>query len=97
MSSVKPVVMIGVGRVIIRDNGQVVPLSRYQYNQKTRYERDTEDLIKRRREQYIASMEKNKKMGFITQFIDEIPELSYYEAAQLKKKIGCIYLEWNDE
>jgi len=30
-------------------------------------------------------------------FIDEIPELSYYEAKQLEKKLGNIYLEWNDE
>ncbi len=37
------------------------------------------------------------KRGFINQFINEIPELSYYEAAQLKKKLGNIYVEWNDE
>jgi len=40
---------------------------------------------------------KSKKINFITQFIDEIPELSYYEAKQLQKKLGNIYLEWNDE
>ena len=40
---------------------------------------------------------KNEKRKFITKFIDEIPELSYYEAAQLKNKLGDIYLEWNDE
>jgi hypothetical protein len=40
---------------------------------------------------------KNEKIRFINQFIDEIPELSYYEAAQLKKKLGNIYLDWNDE
>jgi hypothetical protein len=40
---------------------------------------------------------KRDKMKFITKFIDEIPELSYYEAAQLKNKLGDIYLEWNDE
>jgi len=40
---------------------------------------------------------KSKKINFITQFIDEIPELSYYEAKQLEKKLGNIYLEWNDE
>jgi len=38
-----------------------------------------------------------KKECFITKFIDEIPELSYYEEAQLKKKLGNIYVEWNDE
>ena len=40
---------------------------------------------------------KIEKKKFITKFIDEIPELSYYEAAQLKNKLGDIYLEWNDE
>ena len=40
---------------------------------------------------------KKDKIKFITKFIDEIPELSYYEAAQLKNKLGYIYLEWNDE
>jgi hypothetical protein len=40
---------------------------------------------------------RSKKIKFITQFIDEIPELSYYEAKQLQKKLGNIYLEWNDE
>lgn len=40
---------------------------------------------------------KEDKRIFIMKFIDEIPELSYYEAAQLKNKLGDIYLEWNDE
>jgi hypothetical protein len=40
---------------------------------------------------------KRDKRIFITKFIDEIPELSYYEAAQLKNKLDDIYLEWNDE
>ena len=40
---------------------------------------------------------KIEKKKFITKFIDEIPELSYYEAVQLKNKLGDIYLEWNDE
>jgi hypothetical protein len=38
-----------------------------------------------------------KKQVFIRKFIDEIPDLSYYEAVQLKNKLGQIYLEWNDE
>jgi len=42
-------------------------------------------------------IKKSKKIKFITQFIDEIPELSYYEAKQLQKKLGNIYLKWNDE
>jgi hypothetical protein len=45
----------------------------------------------------MESRKKNEKRKFITKFIDEIPELSYYEAAQLKNKLGDIYLEWNDE
>jgi hypothetical protein len=40
---------------------------------------------------------RDEKKKFIMKFIDEIPELSYYEAKQLEKKLGNIYLEWNDE
>ena len=39
----------------------------------------------------------SKKRIYINNFIDEIPELSYYEAKQLQKKLGNIYVEWNDE
>jgi len=50
------------------------------------------------KEALVEQMKKrSKKIKFITQFIDEIPELSYYEAKQLQKKLGNIYLEWNDE
>jgi hypothetical protein len=38
-----------------------------------------------------------QKQVFIRIFIDEIPDLSYYEAMQLKNKLGQIYVEWNDE
>jgi hypothetical protein len=38
-----------------------------------------------------------QKQVFIRKFIDEISDLSYYEAVQLKNKLGQIYLEWNDE
>lgn len=49
-------------------------------------------------EKYLEPIrKKNDKIRFITKFIDEIPDLSYYEASQLKKKLGNIYLEWNDE
>ena len=49
-------------------------------------------------EKLLEPMRKqDEKIHFITNFIDEIPDLSYYEAAQLKKKLGNIYLEWNDE
>jgi len=40
---------------------------------------------------------KSEKRRFITKFIYEIPELSFYEAVQLQNKLGDIYLEWNDE
>ena len=49
------------------------------------------------REDKKNELKKGEKRQFINKFIDEIPELSYYEAAQLKKKLGNIYLEWNDE
>ncbi len=49
-------------------------------------------------EKYLEPIrKKNDKIRFITKFIDEIPDLSYYEASQLKTKLGNIYLEWNDE
>ncbi len=44
-------------------------------------------------EPYIKKI--NKK-NYINSFIDEIPELSYYKTAQLKNKLGDIYIEWND-
>jgi membrane protein DedA with SNARE-associated domain len=61
--------------------------------------------LEKRRDIYQERMEKIReqirkrrdKIRFITKFIDEIPELSYYEATQLKNKLGNIYLEWNDE
>lgn len=39
----------------------------------------------------------SKKRDYINKFIDEIPDLSYFEAKQLQKKLGKIYIEWNDE
>jgi len=48
-------------------------------------------------EQLEIRRKKYEKKIFIMKFIDEIPELSYYEAKQLEKKLGNIYLEWNDE
>lgn len=49
------------------------------------------------KERMILSKKRCEKIRFINNFIDEIPELSYYEAVQLKKKLAKIYLEWNDE
>jgi hypothetical protein len=39
-------------------------------------------------EPYFKDLNKRR---FINNFIDKIPELSYYEAAQLKNKLGDIY------
>ena len=59
-----------------------------------------EEEVKKREEEFKERMkimmESSKKIRFILDLIDEIPELSYYEAAQLKKKVS-IYLQWNDE
>ena len=56
---------------------------------------------KTREEEFQEKMESGikraKKRRYIEKFIDEIPELSYYEAAQLKNKLSKIYLEWDDE
>ena len=88
---------VGVGcAIIIYQNNSVAQekrLHRYQ------------ERMEKRRHIYQERMEKimepickrTDKIRFITKFIDEIPELSYYEAAQLKNKLGDIYLEWNDE
>ena len=55
-------------------------------------------IIQERFDKIMEPIRKKKdKRIFITKFIDEIPELSYYEAVQLKNKLGDIYLEWNDE
>lgn len=56
------------------------------------------EQIKKERYEKFEEMKKNSnKHRFITSFIDEIPELSYYEAKQLHKKLGSIYVEWNDD
>ena len=63
-----------------------------------------QEEVKKRQEKRQEKIEKRleefkkrcEKIRFIMDLIDEIPELSYYEAAQLKKKVS-IYLQWNDE
>ena len=84
MSIVAAVVLVGVGCAIIHQNSPAAQKRRLQ------------EMIELR-EKVMVSIRKNDKRIFITKFIDEIPELSYYEAAQLKNKLGNIYLEWNDE
>jgi hypothetical protein len=85
MSIVTAVVLVGVGCAIIHQNSPAAREERLRRVQE-RMEKIMEPIRKKR-----------DKRIFITKFIDEIPELSYYEAAQLKNKLGDIYLEWNDE
>jgi hypothetical protein len=60
-------------------------------------EKRHKEMMERFEQRKKEHKQRMKKQRFITNFIDEIPELSYYEAAQLNKKLGNIYLEWNDE
>jgi hypothetical protein len=85
MSLISLGIMVGVGIIIISSN---TPEARARRQAKIReqFKKAHEPLIK-----------KGEKRQFINKFIDEIPELSYYEATQLKKKLGNIYLQWNDE
>jgi hypothetical protein len=85
MSIVTAVVLAGIGCDIINQNRPAAQEERRLIFQE-RMEKIMEPIRKKR-----------DKMIFITKFIDEIPELSYYEAVQLKNKLGDIYLEWNDE
>lgn len=54
-------------------------------------------MIDEHRERSKELRKNYKKERFITNLIDEIPILSYYEAKQLNKKLAKIYTEWNDE
>ena len=84
MSIPTALVLFGVGCAIIHHNSPAV--------QERRHRKFQESM-----EKMMEHHKKRDKRIFITKFIDEIPELSYYEAAQLKNKLGDIYLEWNDE
>ena len=77
---------VGVGCAIIIYQNNSVAQEKRQHIYEERMEKIMDSIRK-----------KIDKIRFITKFIDEIPELSYYEATQLKKKLGNIYLEWNDE
>ena len=85
MSIISLGLIVGVGIIIIASN---TPEAR------ARRQAEMEERIEKAMEPF---KKKGEKRRFINKFIDEIPELSYYEAAQLKKKLGNIYLEWNDE
>jgi hypothetical protein len=84
MSIPTALVLFGVGCVIIHHNSPAV-----QERRQRKFQESMEKMMELRKE--------IDKRIFIMKFIDEIPELSYYEAVQLKSKLGNIYLEWNDE
>ena len=89
MSIVTAVVLTGIGCIYVIGIAQ-------QNSPAAQEERRLR--IQERMNKIMEPIRKKKdKIKFITKFIDEIPELSYYEAAQLKNKLGEIYLEWNDE
>jgi hypothetical protein len=89
MSIVTAVVLTGIGCIYVIGIAQ-------QNSPAAQEERRLR--IQERMNKIMEPIRKKKdKIKFITKFIDEIPELSYYEAAQLKNKLGDIYLEWNDE
>lgn len=37
----------------------------------------------------------NEKEKFISNLIDETPYLSYYEAIEMREKLGNIYIDWS--
>ena len=89
MSIVTAVVLTGIGCIYV--------IGIAQQNSPAAQE-ERRRIIQERMDKISEPFRKKKdKIKFITKFIDEIPELSYYEAAQLKNKLGYIYLEWNDE
>jgi hypothetical protein len=85
MSLGTTIALVVVGSVLLANN---TPKAR---------EKRRKEMMERFEKQLEPIRKKKEKMLFITKFIDEIPDLSYYEAVQLKKKLGNIYLEWNDE
>jgi hypothetical protein len=85
MSIVSAVVLVGIIGYAIHHNSPAA-----QEERRRRFQERVEKIMEPIRK-------KRDKRRFITKFIGEIPELSYYEAAQLKNKLGDIYLEWNDE
>ena len=74
-------IVTGIGCYAIHHNSPKAREERYK-----QFERRMEEISKN-----------SKKRDYINKFIDEIPDLSYFEAKQLQKKLGKIYIEWNDE
>ena len=89
MSIVTAVVLTGIGCIYV--------IGIAQQNSPAAQEERRRQIRERLDKIQEPFRKKKDKIKFITKFIDEIPELSYYEAAQLKNKLGYIYLEWNDE
>ena len=78
------IVLFGIGCCAIHENSPIV--------------RERQLLRKTKYMKYFEKIEINsKKRQYINELIDEIPDLSYYEAKQLQKKLGNIYIEWNNE
>jgi hypothetical protein len=86
-----------VTTVLLAGIGCVYVIGIIHQNRPVAQEEERRRIFQERQEIMNKFMESHKKRKFIIKFIDEIPELSYYEAAQLKNKLGDIYLEWNDE
>jgi hypothetical protein len=82
-------ILVGIGCVYV--------IGIAQQNTPEALEKRRQIMIERLIKQGEPIRKEKDKRRFITKIIDEIPELSYYEAAQLKNKLGDIYLEWNDE
>ena len=89
MTIVIDTILVGIGCIYV--------IGIAQQNTPAAQEERRRIMIERLIKQGEPIRKKKDKIKFITKFIDEIPELSYYEAAQLKNKLGDIYLEWNDE
>ena len=89
MTIVIDTILVGIGCIYV--------IGIAQQNTPAAQEERRRIMIERLIKQGEPIRKKKDKIKFITKFIDEIPELSYYEAAQLKNKLGEIYLEWNDE
>ena len=91
------IAILGIGIVAIPFNAKITQDER-ERKEKEEREKIIRDNIKRKRmEKLREDSRKIRKIEYINKFIDEIQDLSYYEAKQLQKKLGNIYVEWNDE
>ena len=84
MPIVVDAILVGIGCVYV--------IGIAQQNTLEAQEKRRQIMIERLIKQGEPNRKKRDKMKFITKFIDEIPELSYYEAAQLKNKLGGTFI-----